>query len=772
MRLLCRKRPIQTILEKRKTRLSLLLVSTLAQEMDCRVAAATTGNKKYRNPEIGERRRLKPLPLNVAIVVKNVSASTRAACQSRPIVWRTGADTGHGHCNSIEVCIMPESRSGSVTTRHLLTIAAAGTLALTAACGGDGFFPGDNSTITTGTAVVATACQNSDTGVVDGCGSAISTVDIHDPVVINVENLAADGRFKITVTDPSNNEITPSGGLLATADENGKLIGAAVVQNMADNAETGEYTITLSDASSSTVVTSLTYTVADRPRVRCTDANGNDKSSFLASDTVYAKVEAGGGTLADGDYNVYVRSDLNVGLEDQAYVGGPASTVTVANGSGIVDLGTYSSGAYDVIVDLDGDNLYDQGTDLISHHHRMIPCFAVQTANASAAIVQQIATDRQGNPRELFDPNADIENIRDIYATVTATQKTDTPSPAAVTTYLVGHKDTWNDGDSLSDSTSGTETALVQNDVTSLAPWLVWEQNDQSAGCYDVVVDINQNGTFDYGTDFVDNNDGLDIPVQCGVRVANPNCESNVTISSHSDGQTVTSSAITLAGTVSGTPDRLFITISAGPQTNTIQTTVSGSSFSAVIPLFNGANNITVWAAYPDGSHCAKTITVTSSTELALFRAQLTWDGDTDMDLHVVRPGGSYTAGGGGSDDCNYSNCKVDNGGIDWGTAGDESDNAFLDVDCISCGTGIENIWMNKITENGTYNIYVDAFSGSETNVTVTIFIRGAAVGQVNCGSMSAGTNTDSCFVGTINWTGGESGNGSFTPQGTLADDF
>ncbi|WP_455217315.1 hypothetical protein, partial [Kaarinaea lacus] len=95
-----------------------------------------------------------------------------------------------------------------------------------------------------------------------------------------------------------------------------------------------------------------------------------------------------------------------------------------------------------------------------------------------------------------------------------------------------------------------------------------------------------------------------------------------------------------------------------------------------------------------------------------------------------------------------------------------------LDVDCIACGNGIENIWMSQITEDGAYQVYVDAYSGTETNVTVTVYILGTAVGQVNCGTLASGTVTDSCFVGTINWSGGTSGIGSFVPDGSVAADF
>jgi hypothetical protein len=304
---------------------------------------------------------------------------------------------------------------------------------------------------------------------------------------------------------------------------------------------------------------------------------------------------------------------------------------------------------------------------------------------------------------------------------------------------------------------------------------MVWNRQALVPGCYDVVVDTNKNGIFDVGVDIVDNLDHMGNTDQCGFRISQAGC-SSVTISSHGDGETVTETAITLSGQMGGDVSQAYVTVTSGSQSNTVSISVSNNAYSTELPLFNGENHITVSGVFNDGTSCSETITVTAQTELALFRAQLTWDGSTDMDLHVVRPDGEYSNGGSGEDDCNWGNCKVGTDGtgsnnIDWGNPGEEDD-PKLDVDCVSCGNGIENIWMNEINEDGEYTVYVDAFSGTETNVTVTIFIRGAAVGQVNCGSMDSGTSSDSCRVGRINWRGGTGGNGTFSPDGRKASDF
>lgn len=646
-----------------------------------------------------------------------------------------------------------------------------------------------------GTVGIVPTCNADQPGIVDACGVTITApIDLHDPVAMSVSGLTANTRHTIVITDTDTTplEITPAGGLIAVSDSSGVINKATIVQNMLPAAFLGDYTVTIAEEGGGGTPQNLTYTVADLSRVQCVDNGGTPKASFLSSENVFAKVDKNTGTLTDGDYDVYVLSDLQKPLADGGPIGGTPSTVTVATGTGSIGLGSagsYPVGGYDVVVDVNGNAIFDQGIDLISRHNRLLSCFSVQAASGSA--VQQIASDKNGNKREIFDPNANVAAIRDIQAFVTSTERSTVTTPGAVNTYLVAHKAAWVGGETLTDVAGGAKKSPVQNDSNSEAPWVL-APYATLAGlgvptiCYDVVVDTNSNGTFEVGTDFVDNQDHLGNNA-CGVRVSTASC-TNVSFngtaadsSTLGDGSTTTDTAINIAGTIAGTPTEAYLTITAGEQSNTVALTVAGDdSFALDVPLFAGDNHITVSGIYADNSSCSQTKTITSLTDLALFRAQLTWGApaaDFDMDLHLVRPGGSYSEGGGGADDCNWGNCKVlDISGnivdnfIDWGVVGVEDDDPKLDVDCVSGCDRIENIWMNQITEDGQYKVYVDAYDAGDegSDVTVTISILGTAVGQVNCGSMVSGAGTDTCFVGTITWTGGTAGVGSFTPSGTL----
>lgn len=679
---------------------------------------------------------------------------------------------------------------------------------LVASCGGGSSSSSTSSgtTSTGGTTSTSTPAG----GIVNPDGTAVTELDTNDPVYLSLSGLDANAQYTITVTAPDGSELSPTGGFIASADEDGAIPTSTLLQDLSTTsngsslvlwssrpeprlaAQEGEYEIVVTDADGDTVLED-TFDVVDDDKVYCADSSGVARASFTSSEAVYAKIEKGdNGTLADGTYSCYVLSDLNAALENEETLAGTPFAVTVSSGTGLTSMGAFSSGQYDVVCDLDANGEYDAGSDLLARPGRFRPCFTIQEVNSGDHIVGQVCSDRNGNYRDVFDPNADDSDIRDVWAWISPSERSLVEHTLGVRKYVVSHQDSWTDGESLTDVTGASgadafEVDAVQGFCTNEAPWMVWPRERLTQGCYDCIIDVDANGVYDQGTDFVDNIDNSGDNTTCGMRVTDGSCASDyIQITSHDDADTVTATAITLAGSFSDVPDSASVIITSGTQSTTValsvgeaNPTTGRASFSADIPLYNGENHVTVVAVTGAAEGCAQTIVLTSSSEASsdeLFRAQLTWDGDTDMDLHLVRPNGAYSNGGYGDDDCNYGNCKVglegtDSNSIDWGTSGDDDD-PKLDVDCISCGNGIENIWMNAVPEDGEYDVYVDAFSGTETVVNVAISIRGATVGTVSCGAMSAGTATDSCFVGTISWSGGNTGNGTFTLAGTKAQDF
>ena len=134
------------------------------------------------------------------------------------------------------------------------------------------------------------------------------------------------------------------------------------------------------------------------------------------------------------------------------------------------------------------------------------------------------------------------------------------------------------------------------------------------------------------------------------------------------------------------------------------------------------------------------------------FTIVLNWDTATDVDLHLVRPGGSMFVD---ADDCHYGSRSPD-----WGELGVTTDNPFLDRDDLD-GFGPETINLADAPA-GRYSVWAHHYSALGLSVTaepsVSIFLGGVMVGTftqpVACGFR--------WLVGIIEWDGDT---GAFTPD-------
>lgn len=125
--------------------------------------------------------------------------------------------------------------------------------------------------------------------------------------------------------------------------------------------------------------------------------------------------------------------------------------------------------------------------------------------------------------------------------------------------------------------------------------------------------------------------------------------------------------------------------------------------------------------------------------------AVLRWDDDfTDVDLHLVRPGGvpfSLDA------DCFWASKAPD-----WGELNDQTDNPFLDADDID-GLGPETINLRR-TAPGAYQVYVHYYADrglGPTSPTVEVYAGGQVLRTATLPSLAC---NELWFVGTINWDG------------------
>jgi hypothetical protein len=131
---------------------------------------------------------------------------------------------------------------------------------------------------------------------------------------------------------------------------------------------------------------------------------------------------------------------------------------------------------------------------------------------------------------------------------------------------------------------------------------------------------------------------------------------------------------------------------------------------------------------------------------------RLTWPLlGSDVDLHLIKPGGSYLGFG----DCYYFNKTPD-----WGVSGVTCDNPMLDQDCTR-GCTIENIRLSKL-ENGSYQVkvhYYDDWEQGPTTPRVTIWFQG---NRTDYGPMTL-SDEQIWDVATITWP-----SATITENGTI----
>jgi hypothetical protein len=144
------------------------------------------------------------------------------------------------------------------------------------------------------------------------------------------------------------------------------------------------------------------------------------------------------------------------------------------------------------------------------------------------------------------------------------------------------------------------------------------------------------------------------------------------------------------------------------------------------------------------------------------FRIELFWANPDDMDLHLVRPQGQWSAGGaaiypntGSEDDCHFANSNPD-----WSVAGYSNDNPALDLDDIN-GLGPENInIVDPATSpyDGWYQVFVHDYPNTQTytpanDVTVQIYLNGTMMNSYNFQMSGEDTNY---YVAKIHWPSGQ----------------
>ena len=174
------------------------------------------------------------------------------------------------------------------------------------------------------------------------------------------------------------------------------------------------------------------------------------------------------------------------------------------------------------------------------------------------------------------------------------------------------------------------------------------------------------------------------------------------------------------------------VTAPAGSTSAMVPDAFDGSTSSLYLDL-PGTYTIKLTVTDNDGLTGSETYSLDAT--VSAFHVQLAWPGQytmADMDLHIV----SMIATNGvaamwdNTNDCHYRNCKPSFGqSLDWGTAGDATDNPRLDIDNIYSAVP-ENTNI-ETPKDGTYRVMVHYYGSSSVptvDATVNIYLSGATI--------------------------------------------
>ncbi|MBN2542333.1 DUF2135 domain-containing protein [bacterium] len=531
--------------------------------------------------------------------------------------------------------------------------------------------------------------------IYNSAGEEVNALRGGETAYWKISDLEQRQQYEINILDESDEQLSIN---LLTSDGNGEIPATAMgydlgldydeqqrVKGIFQGEETYTMEITQVGGTPSTFDFTVDHTV---PFIYSAAASGNASNSYIrGSESVYAS----GKNLTPGTLlHLYIVDDIvnwEFGTNLIDVSGGFEEIMIDEHGEfhELVWLVPNLVAAYDMVADLDRNGYYSEG-DLVDGY---LPTgFMVQRHHDGRDEIRvQIACDSEGNYKYIF--NVD-ENV---FARVNP--EIQQLTYRTVHKYLVPHKDIWEDGDELQDVTQGFEMDTPQYGCTNQSTVLIWP-SPLTEGAYDVVVDLNRNGTYDVGTDFLDNIDPYNEPT-AGLIVTSGESAPVVHITYPTEGLETSSRVLALRGTVSDNSiENARLILNGSTQTIGVD---NESLDSTSLILKTGVNTIRV-EAYNENGVGFDEVSVNATFEPVGVKITLTWDGSpyNDVDLYVQDPSGHW---------CMYETLNTAIGGS-------------LDVDDTE-GWGPENFYMPKDSANaypGEYNVKIHYFSDAGSGPT------------------------------------------------------
>ena len=382
--------------------------------------------------------------------------------------------------------------------------------------------------------------SNPSATISDSNGHTGTSVPSGGPAIITLSGLKPRTQYDVHV-NPSDRVLigVDESYLRLTSDEHGTIPATALAYDLS----AGGYTYTVAEAvisesgsvsrSQTPVITGSFSAIEPTKKLEVIDDSAALTRSFKPGDDVFVRAS---GFASSAEVDLYVVSDQSEwkngdplrdvsatsvqNLPQPPYerqldlVGTPERVQTDANGNipatKIWSIPSDIAGGLplDVVVDVNQNGVFDKDVDYVNDGFGV--GFTVQEANITVGgdlvrmpgfdFTAQLASDASLNYRDTFVTS---ENV---YVYINPRTRMQLGSDYWVKKYVVRHKDAWNTGDTLTDVSGPNnpwEADTVQSGCTNEGRVLVWPA-PVTAGEYDVVIDVNRNGTYDEGVDILD----------------------------------------------------------------------------------------------------------------------------------------------------------------------------------------------------------------------------------------------------------------------------
>ncbi|MBU0740779.1 hypothetical protein KKG45_01850 [bacterium] len=337
------------------------------------------------------------------------------------------------------------------------------------------------------------------TALVGDDGSETTDFDSYEQVSLSLADLTPNTLYTIEVSDQTKALI---GTYQLTTDANGEMDASSVLYDP----EPGTYTVNV-------VNTDITFDITVEAPVNVfyqpCDATGAHLNNIDVGNILY--LSAGNGTEGDvvhvyvapnrydWAYGMYLY-DYTESVEELTFAAGGVIPPTPIWQSPVIGEGT---AAYDVVIDVNRNNVYDAGDYLDG---KIGVGFVVQEVDVAKVlinghVVERLSSDVRYVYRDLFNTD---ENVY-VYVNPVARMR-NLGGNRYVKWYIVPHQATWNDQDPLTPVTTPLGDT-VQYGCTNAGRRLIWPA-PLTPGQYDVVIDVDGDELYDKGQDFLDGYSG------------------------------------------------------------------------------------------------------------------------------------------------------------------------------------------------------------------------------------------------------------------------